>query len=222
MGCSGSALERNPFERASGLVEAVNAAVERRYAQMLAGLMAGHAGLSNDERLCRADVEVDETVRAEDFGMDDGTGPRWGLIGEFDMFGPDPDRVGIIGCCKRTGEKVHLRRADETGNEDRIRGLVEFDRCSDLFDNAIAQDTDPVGQGHGLDLIMGDIDHRRVMHAAMKLGDFQPCGDAQSSIEVRQWFVEEKDLRVANDGAADGDALALTARKLARQPLQIG
>ncbi|MBB3660727.1 hypothetical protein FHX15_005998 [Rhizobium sp. BK650] len=40
--------------------------------------------------------------------------------------------------------------------------------------------------------------------------------DAQLGIEVRQRLIEEKDLLVANIGAAHGDALALTTRELRR------
>ena len=40
--------------------------------------------------------------------------------------------------------------------------------------------------------------------------------DAQLGVEVGQRLVEEEDLRIAHDGAAHGDALALAARELAR------
>ena len=49
----------------------------------------------------------------------------------------------------------------------------------------------------------------------MQLGDFDPHLNAQRGVEVRQRLVEQEDLRVAHDGAADGDALALAAGKLA-------
>ena len=40
--------------------------------------------------------------------------------------------------------------------------------------------------------------------------------DAQLGVEVRERLVHEEDLRAADDGAAEGDALALTAGELLR------
>ncbi|MNE92823.1 hypothetical protein D3C80_1905940 [compost metagenome] len=56
----------------------------------------------------------------------------------------------------------------------------------------------------------------------MQLGDFETGCDAQRRIEVRKRFVEQEDLRIAHDGAADGDTLALAAGELLRQAFQIG
>ena len=39
---------------------------------------------------------------------------------------------------------------------------------------------------------------------------------AQLGVEIRQRLVEQEDARIAHDGAADRDALALAARELAR------
>jgi hypothetical protein len=41
-------------------------------------------------------------------------------------------------------------------------------------------------------------------------------GHAQLGIEVGQRLIKQKDLRVAHDGAAHGDALSLSARELTR------
>ena len=41
--------------------------------------------------------------------------------------------------------------------------------------------------------------------------DFQTHLDAQFRVEVGQWLIEQKDIRVTHDGAADGDPLALAA-----------
>ena len=43
---------------------------------------------------------------------------------------------------------------------------------------------------------------------------------AQLGVEVGERLVEQEHLRVAHDGAAHGDALALAARELARLALQ--
>ncbi len=39
--------------------------------------------------------------------------------------------------------------------------------------------------------------------------------DAQLGIEVGQWLIEQEQVRIAHDGAAHGNALALAARELA-------
>ena len=80
-------------------------------------------------------------------------------------------------------------------------------------------DDDLVGHGHGLDLVVGDVDRRR-LEALVQLLDLGAHGDAQLGVEVRERLVEQEHLRVAHDGAAHGDALALAARELARIALE--
>jgi hypothetical protein len=43
--------------------------------------------------------------------------------------------------------------------------------------------------------------------------DLDPHLDAQLGVEVRERLVEQEHLRLAHDGAPDGDALALAARE---------
>ena len=54
----------------------------------------------------------------------------------------------------------------------------------------------------------------------MELGDLDAHLHAQFGVEVGERFVEQEDLRLAHDGAADGDALALAARELLGLALQ--
>ena len=57
----------------------------------------------------------------------------------------------------------------------------------------------------------------------MQLDDFVARVDAQRRVEVRQWLVEQEDLRLAHHGAAERHALALAAGKriwLAREQRQ--
>ena len=49
----------------------------------------------------------------------------------------------------------------------------------------------------------------------MQPRDLDPHLHAQLGVEVRQRLVEQEDLRLAHDGAADRDALALAAGELA-------
>jgi hypothetical protein len=55
----------------------------------------------------------------------------------------------------------------------------------------------------------------------LSLRDLDAGRDAQRGVEVGQRLVEQEDLGIAADGAADGDALALAARKGLGQPVEI-
>ncbi len=101
------------------------------------------------------------------------------------------------------------------GDEDIVGIVVEFHRRADLLDDAVAQDHDAVGQGHRLDLVVGDVDHRRGQ-VAVKPGDLDAGGDPEGGVEVGERLVEEEELRGAHDGAADRDPLALAAGELRR------
>ncbi len=57
---------------------------------------------------------------------------------------------------------------------------------------------------------MRDVDHG-VAQIAVEFCDLDTHLNAQFGIEVGERLVEEEDTRVAHDGAADGDALALAA-----------
>ncbi len=76
------------------------------------------------------------------------------------------------------------------------------------------------GHGHGLDLVMSHIDHGGA-EILVKLHDLHAHVDAQRGIEIRKRFIEKEALGLAHDGAADGNALALTARELARLAVEI-
>ena len=107
-------------------------------------------------------------------------------------------------------EEVHARRADEAGDEGVVRILVEIDRRADLLDAAGAQHHDPVGHGQGLGLIVRHVDHGVAEHL-VQLRQLDAHLHAQLGIEIAERLVEQEHLRVAHDGAADGDALALAA-----------
>ena len=107
-------------------------------------------------------------------------------------------------------EEVHLRRADEAGDERRRRVAVELHRRADLLDVTLVQHHDLVGHGHRLDLVVGDVDHRRA-DLAVQVGELQPHLRPERGVEVRQGLVEQEDLGVAHDRPPDGDPLALAA-----------
>ncbi len=78
---------------------------------------------------------------------------------------------------------------------------------------------DLVGHGHGFDLVMRHIDRGRA-DALMHGLDLAAHLHAQLGVEVGERLVEEEDLRIAHQGSADGNTLALTAGELARVAIQ--
>ena len=123
----------------------------------------------------------------------------------------------------RTSAKLHRRRTDESGDKAVGRFVVKLHRVADLLYPAVAHDDDPVAQGHRLDLVVGDVDRGRCQAAQRRLFQLRPAS-ARAAWRKPQvlscWLVEQKDLRMPNDRAAQGDALALPARQLARLALQ--
>ena len=116
--------------------------------------------------------------------------------------------------------RVHRRRADEAGDEQAVRPVVELERRADLRDRAAVEHDDLVGHGHRLDLIVGDVDHRR-LERLVQLADLDPHLHAQRRVEIGERLVEQERLRLAHDRAPDRDALALAAGKLARLAIEI-
>ena len=152
--------------------------------------------------------------------MDHRALPLAAAVADRDMLRPHADRLGAVAQPFAVDE-IHLRRADEAGHEFVGRRVVELHRRADLLDLAGVEHDDLVGQRHRLDLVVGDVDHRRLQRA-VQLGDLQPRVDAQRGVEVGQRLVEQEQFRLAHQRPADGDALALAAGQLGRPPLQIG
>ena len=68
---------------------------------------------------------------------------------------------------------------------------------------------------HRLDLVVGDVDGRGA-ELALEPGDLGAHLHAQLGVEVGQRLVHQERRRLAHDGPAHGDALALAARQLRR------
>ena len=115
--------------------------------------------------------------------------------------------------------EVHLRAAEEARDEAGRRALEQIERRALLLDDAVAQQHDAVGQRHGLDLVMRDVDHGAAEFLVQPL-DLDPHVVAQLGIEIGERLVEQIEEGIAHDGAPDRDALALAARELAREALQ--
>ena len=89
---------------------------------------------------------------------------------------------------------------------------IDLERRADLHDLALVHDADAAAHRHRLDLVVGDVDHGRA-EAPVQLDQLAARRDAQRRVEVRQRLVEQEDLRVAHDRAAERHALALAAGK---------
>ncbi len=100
------------------------------------------------------------------------------------------------------------------------RPFVDFHRRADLLDIAGVHQDQTVRHGERLDLIVGHIDRRGAEPALQRL-DLEPHLHPELGVEVRQRLVEQKDARIAHNGPAHGDALALTAREILGRAVEI-
>src|SRR4051812_40777468 len=115
--------------------------------------------------------------------------------------------------------EAHPRRADEAGHEHVGGRIVELGRRADLLEPPVVHDRDPVAHRHRLDLVVGDVDRRRP-DPLLEALDLAARLDAQLGVEVGERLVHEEDLRVADERAAERDALLLAAGQLARTALE--
>ena len=119
-----------------------------------------------------------------------------------------------------TVDQVHRGGADEAGHEHVVRAVVHVARGVDLLQDAVLEHGDPVAHGHGLDLVVGDVD-RGDAEAALQRGDLRTGLHAQLGVEVGQRLVHEEDLRLADDRAAHRDTLALTTGERLRLAVEV-
>ena len=112
-------------------------------------------------------------------------------------------------------DEVHRRRADEGGAEQARRAVVDLEGRADLLDAALVEDGDAVPERHRLDLVVGDVDHRRP-ELGLQVLDLGAHVRTQLRVEVRQRLVHQEGLRPADEGAGQGNALLLAAREALR------
>src|SRR5436309_8146917 len=128
----------------------------------------------------------------------------------------DPVRAALAddGC----RNEIHRRRADEAGNEDVLGIFVQVLRRADLLKHAATHDRDLVTHRHRLDLIVRDVDRRR-LQLLLQLQDLGPSLHTQLRVEIRQRLVHQERRRLADDGTPQRNALALAAGELLRLAL---
>jgi hypothetical protein len=96
--------------------------------------------------------------------------------------------------------------------------LVDFDRGSDLLDQTVLHDDEPIGDRHGFELVMGHEDGRD-LEALLEFPDLLAHDQPQVCIEVGERLVEQQDLRLEAERPGEGDTLLLTAGELVDHPV---
>ena len=88
-----------------------------------------------------------------------------------------------------------------------LAGIMGF---ADLLDDAVFHDGDAIGQGHGLDLVMGHVDDGGLQAFVQPRKLFAHL-HPQFGIQIAKRFIEQKYLGLAHDGAAHRHPLPLPA-----------
>ena len=95
-----------------------------------------------------------------------------------------------------------------------MRPVIDFFRRAELVDLSGVHHRDQVGGRHRFRLVVGDM-YRRITVFVVQPADFKAHLFAQIGIEVGQRLVEQKRLRLDDQGAGQRHALLLAARQLA-------
>ena len=108
--------------------------------------------------------------------------------------------------------------AEKVGNKPVRRMPVDRAWGINLFDPPAMHHHDPVGDMHGLLLIMG---HEQGGNAGLFLNFNQICPhrDAQFCVEITERFIKQQNPRTIDQSPGNRDTLLLTAGKLSRHPL---
>ncbi len=140
-----------------------------------------------------------------------------GAVGDLDVGRREPaaahlhpDPVSRVADQPR--QRVHGWAADEPGDEQVRRLVVHVAGRAHLLEPAVLEHGDPVGHGHRLDLVVGDVDDGGGQ-LPVELDQLHPGLGPQLGVEVRQRLVHEEDLGPPDDGAGERHPLALAARE---------
>ena len=93
------------------------------------------------------------------------------------------------------------------------RPAVQLLGRGDLPQPAVEHDRDPIGDGHGLGLIVGDVNDGRP-GGSVKPPEFLEHSFPEVHIQVGQGFVHEDDARLLGKTPGQGDPLLLPSGKL--------
>ena len=99
-----------------------------------------------------------------------------------------------------TGNDVHRRRPEKAGNKQVGRTPVDLQRRADLLDPSRPYDHDAVTHGHGLGLIMGDVNEGRAQ-VCVELLEFRAHFDPELGVETGEGLIQKKDVGIGDGGA---------------------
>jgi hypothetical protein len=116
-------------------------------------------------------------------------------------------------------EEVHRRAADEASHKGIGRGFIDLLGCPHLEELTLVHDSHPIRQAHGLHLIMGNVKGGGLdcLVQAFELGAH---AQAELSIQVGEWLVEEEHLRLHHESAGNGYPLSLATTELSGVAIQ--
>ena len=236
---SGPQASPSGAEPGASRIEDVRHAVEPQLHLLARCATEGWRQLGEDRyrRAVVIDDEVDEDLGAEVFDRADPPDDR--AFAEHDRLRAEADDHlpgrdvgqghvvddGHTGECRvtvlhRARRQVHGGAADEAGDEQVGRLVVERPRRGALLEGAVAQHRDAVAHGHRLDLIVRDVDgcdgepSLELRHLCSRL-------HAQLGIEVRERFVHQVHLRTPHDRPAHRHALALATGEVLRFAVEV-
>ncbi len=196
-------------------------------------LIGGAAGDAYGDGLAGFEAAVDDGLGAEGFDKVYRDAETVGV--GLQVFGADPENDGLavsgvaggkrddgagveVGsgaiAGERAGKEVHGGRTDEAGDEGIGGAFEDLHGGGELGGVALVENEQSVAEGHGLYLVVGDVEAGDT-EAALQAADLAAHLDAKLGIEVGEGFVEQEEPGLADDGAAHGDALALAAGELA-------
>ena len=92
--------------------------------------------------------------------------------------------------------------------------MIDIARAGFLLDDALVHQDDLRAHGHGLGLVVRDVDEGG-LEAVVQLNQLRAHADTQLRVQVRKRFVHQEDLRLFDHCARQRDALSLAARKRA-------
>ena len=142
-----------------------------------------------------------------------------GVVGVHFRAAIQRDADGVPLLFQGSGVKIHGGRTHKTCHEEVFGVVVEVLRCVDLLDEAPLHDHDAAAHGHGLHLVVGNVDEGGAQ-PLVESGDLGAHDPAELGIQIGQGLVQKEHLGAPHDGAAEGDTLALTARQGAGLTLQ--
>ena len=129
-----------------------------------------------------------------------------GAGGDGQVLGTDGDGLAVL------LDEVHL--TDEGGHMHGSGGVVDLGGRADLLELALVHDHDPVGQGHGLLLVVGHEDDRDAQ-VALNLLQFFPHLLADLGVQGGEGLIQKQQGGLEQQGAGNGDTLLLAAGELA-------